>query len=425
MMTNTLGFNGQKGLNNQQVRQYNCRIIMELLYKNKGMTKSQLAQATQLSIPAITKIIDALIDQGRVENTVSPEVSKGNFKGLYNVSRHRPDTICLNVSPTRIQAVMVDNQINPCSVFINQAIAPATPEALIDDIVNVIVACRQINRTTPYRLSIAVHGQVDTHVGSSMRMPQAPWTQSIELKYILEQRLRVDVLVDNDCVMMALAEKWLGGHSRQDFCVLNIDYGIGSSFLINNNIYRGKMFGSGQIGHTKVANNGIICGCGREGCLETEASSKALCDRYSQQSALHSQSKAGHKSEITHYLQTLEAMIEEQALTFDDFVLRYQQNDPIALDVAQRAAIVLGQALYNFLITLNINKIILYGNTCALGQPWLNTITDQTLTNPFEDKSARRQDQTLVSFGQLSQIERVMGMSYLWVEQELDSLFHA
>ncbi|MFA0520180.1 ROK family protein, partial [Vibrio sp. 10N.222.55.E8] len=241
--------------------------------------------------------------------------------------------------------------------------------------VNVIVACRQINRTTPYRLSIAVHGQVDTHVGSSMRMPQAPWTQSIELKYILEQRLRVDVLVDNDCVMMALAEKWLGGHSRQDFCVLNIDYGIGSSFLINNNIYRGKMFGSGQIGHTKVANNGIICGCGREGCLETEASSKALCDRYSQQSALHSQSKADHKSEITHYLQTLEAMIEEQALTFDDFVLRYQQNDPIALDVAQRAAIVLGQALYNFLITLNINKIILYGNTCTLGQPWLNTIT--------------------------------------------------
>ncbi|MDO6544726.1 ROK family transcriptional regulator [Photobacterium sanguinicancri] len=426
MMTNTLGFNGHKGLNNQQVRQYNCRIIMALLYKNKGMTKSQLAQATQLSIPAITKIIDALIEQGRVENTVSPHVSKGNFKGLYNVSCHRPDTICLNVSPTRIQAIMVDNEITPCSAFINQAIAPDTPEALIDDIVAVIVACRQVNRTTPYRLSIAVHGQVDTHVGSSMRMPQAPWTQAIELKYILEQRLHVDVLVDNDCVMMALAEKWLGGHSGQDFCVLNIDYGIGSSFLINNNIYRGKMFGSGQIGHTKVANNGIICGCGREGCLETEASSKALCERYSQHSSLHRHNKTTRKNESAHFPQTREIKIEKgQTLAFDDFVLRYQQHDPIALDVAHRAATVLGQALYNFLITLNINKIILYGNTCALGQPWLNTITDQTLTNPFEDKNARRQDQTLVSFGQLSQIERVMGMSYLWVEQELDSLFLA
>ena len=423
MMTNTLGF---KGFNNQQMRQYNCRIIMALLYKNKGMTKSQLALATQLSIPAITKVIDALIDQGRVENTVSLHVNKGNFKGLYNVSRHCPDTICLNVSPTRIQAIMVDNEMIPCSAFINQTIAPTTPEALIDDIVAVIVACRQVNRTTPYRLSIAVHGQVDTHVGSSMRMPQAPWTHAIELKYILEQRLHVDVLVDNDCVMIALAEKWLGGHNGKDFCVLNIDYGIGSSFLINNNIYRGKMFSSGQIGHTKVANNGIICGCGREGCLETEASSKALCERYSQQSALHRQSKADHKSESTPYSQTLETVIEKgQALAFDDFVLRYQQNDPIALDVAQRATTMLGQALYNFLITININKIILYGNTCTLGQSWLDTIKDQTLTNPFEDKNVRRQDQTLVWFGQLSQIERVMGMSYLWVEQELDSLFLA
>ena len=144
MMTNTLGF---KGFNNQQMRQYNCRIIMALLYKNKGMTKSQLALATQLSIPAITKIIDALIDQGRVENTVSLHVNKGNFKGLYNVSRHCPDTICLNVSPTRIQAIMVDNEMIPCSAFINQTIAPTTPEALIDDIVAVIVACRQVNHT--------------------------------------------------------------------------------------------------------------------------------------------------------------------------------------------------------------------------------------------------------------------------------------
>ncbi|MGR5222763.1 ROK family protein [Vibrio parahaemolyticus] len=422
MMTNTFGFSGHKGLNNQQMRQYNCRIIMTLLYKNKGMTKSQLAQATQLSIPAITKILDALIEQGRVENTAPSQVSKGNFKGLYNMSRNRPDTICLNVSPTCIQAIMVDNEITLCSDFINQSIAPNTPEELIEDIVAVIVTCRQVNRTTPYRLSIAVHGQVDTHVGSSMCMPQAPWTEPIELKYILEQRLHVDVLVDNDCVMTALAEKWLGGHSGQDFCVLNIDYGIGSSFLINNNIYRGKMFGSGQIGHTKVADNGIVCGCGRVGCLETEASSIALCNSYHQQISLESHSSKTNDIEaLSSEMQPSEERAIK-ALPFDDFVLRYRQQDPIALDVANRAATILGQSLYNFLITLNINKIILYGNTCALGQPWLNTITNQTLTNPFEDTHARRQDQTLVSFGQLSQIERVMGLNYLWVEQELDSL---
>lgn len=406
MVKSLLGFNECKGLNNQQVRQYNCRIIMELLYKHKGMTKSQLAQSTQLSIPAITKIIDMLIEHGRVENTSSLQKRKGNFKGVYKVSSNHPNTICMNVSPSRIQAIAVNNEITPCSDFISQKIAPATPVELIEDIISVIVTCRQANPTTEYRLSIAVHGQVDTNVGSSMRMPQAPWTESIELKYILEQRLNVDVLIDNDCVMMALAEKWMDGHNGQDFCILNVDYGIGSSFLINNHIYRGKMFGSGQIGHIRAVDNGIVCGCGREGCLETEASSQALCNHYRTQKLRES----GENS-------------CEHELTFSDFLTLYNQKDHIALDVAERAATIIGQSLYNFLITLNINKIILYGNTCALGQLWLDTITKQTLVNPFEDKNARRQDQTLVSFGQLSEIKRVMGMSYLWVEQELDNLF--
>lgn len=400
------GFGERKGLNNQQVRQYNCRIIMELLYKHKGMTKSQLAQLTQLSIPAVTKIIDFLIEQGKVENTLSLQTKKGNFKGLYKVSCNHPATICMNVSPTRIQAIMVNNEITPCSDFVSYPISPSTPEELIENIISVIVACRQVNPTAAYRLSIAVHGQVDTHVGLSMRMPQAPWTEAIEIKYILEQRLNVDVLVDNDCVMMALAEKWMDGHGGEDFCVLNVDYGIGSSFLINNNIYRGKMFGSGQIGHIKAVDNGVICGCGREGCLETEASSKALCNNYRQQSSINQ-----------HH-----ANSSDNTLTFSDFLKLHQHQDPLAIKVAERAAKIIGQSLYNFLITLNINKIILYGNTCALGQSWLDTITEQTLVNPFEDKDARRQDLTLVTFGQLSEEELVMGMSYLWVEQELDNL---
>ncbi|TOM49804.1 hypothetical protein CGH75_24925, partial [Vibrio parahaemolyticus] len=66
---------------------------MELLYKHKGMTKSQLAQSTQLSIPAVTKIIDFLIEQGKVENALPLQTKKGNFKGLYKVSCNHPATI--------------------------------------------------------------------------------------------------------------------------------------------------------------------------------------------------------------------------------------------------------------------------------------------------------------------------------------------
>ncbi len=107
------------------------------------------------------------------------------------------------------------------------------------------------------------------------------------------------------------------------------------------------MFGSGQIGHIKVANNGIICGCGREGCLETEASSTALCKQYL--------SRQENASKLVH--------IDD--FVFDDFVKLYQNDDPIAQEVAMHAATILGQSLYNFLITLNINKSSCMEHLCS------------------------------------------------------------
>ncbi len=38
--------------------------------------------------------------------------------------------------------------------------------------------------------------------------------------------------------------------------MINVDYGIGSSFVINEQIYRGSLYGSGQIGHTIVNPDG-------------------------------------------------------------------------------------------------------------------------------------------------------------------------
>ncbi len=101
-------------------------------------------------------------------------------------------------------------------------------------------------------LALAIHGQVDPVTGVSQTMPQAPWATPVEVKYLLEEKLGIRVMVDNDCVMLALAEKWQNNSQERDFCVINVDYGIGSSFVINEQIYRGSLYGSGQIGHTIV-----------------------------------------------------------------------------------------------------------------------------------------------------------------------------
>ncbi|MBS8849121.1 ROK family protein, partial [Escherichia coli] len=171
-------------------------------------------------------------------------------------------------------------------------------------------------------LALAIHGQVDPVTGVSQTMPQAPWTTPVEVKYLLEEKLGIRVMVDNDCVMLALAEKWQNNSQERDFCVINVDYGIGSSFVINEQIYRGSLYGSGQIGHTIVNPDGVVCDCGRYGCLETVASL----------SALKKQARVWLKS------QPVNTQLDPEKLTTAQLIAAWQSGEPWITSWVDRSA---------------------------------------------------------------------------------------
>lgn len=224
-----------------------------------------------------------------------------------------------------------------------------------------------------------------------------------EVKYLLEEKLGIRVMVDNDCVMLALAEKWQNNSQGRDFCVINVDYGIGSSFVINEQIYRGSLYGSGQIGHTIVNPDGVVCDCGRYGCLETVASL----------SALKKQARVWLKS------QPVNTQLDPEKLTTAQLIAAWQSGEPWITSWVDRSANAIGLSLYNFLNILNINQIWLYGRSCAFGEHWLNTIIRQTGFNPFDRDEGPSVKATKIGFGQLSRAQQVLGIGYLYVEAQL------
>ena len=236
-------------------------------------------------------------------------------------------------------------------------------------------------------------------------MPQARWKTPIEIKYLLEEQLGVQVRVDNDCVMLALAEKWQHQGIQPDFCVINVDYGIGSSFVINDQIYRGSLYGSGQIGHTIVNPDGKACDCGRYGCLETVASLSAL------------------KKQARMWLKTQpEAQRSPEQLTTASLIEAWEQGDVHIRAWVDSAANAIGLSLYNFLNILNINQIWLYGRSCAFGEQWLESIVKQTGFNPFDHGDTPRAHATQIGFGKLTRAQQLMGIGYLYVEEQLQTL---
>ncbi|MDO8234622.1 ROK family transcriptional regulator [Citrobacter werkmanii] len=392
-------------INNQQIRHYNKGVLLEYLYRQKRASKSTLARLVQISIPAVSNILQELEKEGRVVNIADDHLSRGHSSGAWLIAPDGDWTLCMNITPTSIECQLGNACLSPKGNVEYHAIDAPNPQALLA----AIEKCwHQYRKNWPNRkinLALAVHGQVDAGTGVSQTMPQAPWKQPVELKYLLEEKLNVRVMVDNDCVMLALAEKWQNDGEYRDFCVINVDYGIGSSFVINDQVWRGSLYGSGQIGHTIINPDGVACDCGRYGCLETVASLSAL------------------KKQARMWLKTRPDLADNpEALTIDALIEKWQQGDSRLHTWVEDSANAIGLSLYNLLNTLNINNILLYGRSCGFGEEWLNIIIRQTGFNPFDHRDATRTRATQIGFGKLTRAQQLMGIGYLYVEEQLQTL---
>ena len=250
-------------INNQQIRHYNKGVLLEYLYRKKRASKSSLARLAQISIPAVSNILQELEEEGRVVNVQDEHLARGHSSGAWLIAPDGDWTLCMNITPTSIECQLGNACLSAKGDVEYHAIDAPTPQALLAAIEKCWHQYRKNWPRQKINLALAVHGQVDAGTGVSQTMPQAPWKQPVEMKYLLEEKLNVRVMVDNDCVMLALAEKWQNEGQYRDFCVINVDYGIGSSFVINDQVWRGSLYGSGQIGHTIINPDGVACDCGR------------------------------------------------------------------------------------------------------------------------------------------------------------------
>jgi len=83
--------------------------------------------------------------------------------------------------------------------------------------------------------------------------------------------------VDNDAKALALAEGWLGaGAGRDCYLSMVVSTGVGGGIVLDGRLLEGRAGNAGHIGHVVVEPEGAECGCGARGCLEAEASGRAI-----------------------------------------------------------------------------------------------------------------------------------------------------
>ena len=82
------------------------------------------------------------------------------------------------------------------------------------------------------------------------------------------------VLVENDVNVAALGVAAITG--ARELGYLGIGTGLAAGIVLDGRLRRGARGVAGEVGHISVDPDGVLCGCGQWGCLETVASGSAL-----------------------------------------------------------------------------------------------------------------------------------------------------
>ena len=124
--------------------------------------------------------------------------------------------------------------------------------------------------------SIGIPGIVDNSLGIAVHA-YGIWDEPVNLAEYFEDSLGYPVLVENNVDAFATGEILLGhGRTQDSLLVIKWGPGVGSTIVIDKQVYKGRHGKTAELGHFIVEKSGEKCTCGRNGCLETMVSQKAL-----------------------------------------------------------------------------------------------------------------------------------------------------
>jgi predicted NBD/HSP70 family sugar kinase len=147
----------------------------------------------------------------------------------------------------------------------------------LQSIVTRVIAEAGANPAQLLGIGIADPGLVDSRRGVAVTATTIDFWNDVPLQKIFEERFDVPVVVESKTRAKTVAEQMLGAGEMQDNLVY-FDYGagIGAGMVVDGKLLYGQNCGVGEIGHTRVSENGPACKCGSIGCLEATAGTSAV-----------------------------------------------------------------------------------------------------------------------------------------------------
>lgn len=259
-----------------RIRDLNEAAILRLIATEPLIARAEIARRLSLSPATVTGVTRRLLQGGLIRVADRAPSRGGRPRLLLEIVGGAAHAVGVKIAADHVTAVRVDLDAELLARQ-DHEFDPSAPNAMdrLGDLLEPLV--REDRGESLLGIGLGIPGVVG--VDGVVDSPMLGWSQlpAVEL---LERRLGVPVLADNDVNTLAVAERLYGrGRDAAHFLTVTIGRGVGLGIVIDGNVYRGHGGGAGEFGHVSAVEDGDPCECGKRGCLETVASDPALVAR--------------------------------------------------------------------------------------------------------------------------------------------------
>ncbi|GAA0454066.1 sugar kinase [Actinoplanes capillaceus] len=345
------------------------------------ISRIELAAATGLTRPTISRIVDELLTAGLVvEAEPARSGNSGRPRVGLSLARTGPAGLGLDIRADSLSVCVVDltgtvrhldfaphRSLSGPNADSNHRAAPGLdgaprgrrdldPEDTLRSLAAMAekaIRAAMAESLTVVGATLAVPGPVD---GGMVRFAPTLGWRDVDAGGILAALIGTDDLpvgVDNDAGLAALGELYAGGPELRDFVCVSGEFDIGAGLVLGGVPLRGSRGWGGELGHVMVDSSGPACACGATGCLQCYAGLQRIIDA----------------------APDLPPSPQQPAVAIDTLV---SNGSPEILAALNRAASALGIAVSALVNLVNVDTVLL-GGSYSLLTSWLTDGIDREL----------------------------------------------
>jgi N-acetylglucosamine repressor len=360
----------QRKATHQQTRALNEGLVLRTLYDHAPISRADVARRTGLTRTTVSDVVADFIADGLAREIGRGPSSGGKAPILVDVVGDARLVIGLDLGEQQFVGALVNLRGEVRHVVAAPVIGRdgadrlATLQRLVDDL-------RELGRERVLGIGVGTPGLVDTERGTIRWAVNLEW-QDLPLAAVLRERTNLPTYVANDARAVALGEYlFQRSDAGGNLVAIKVGLGIGAGIILDGEPFAGDGLGAGEIGHTTVAESGAPCRCGRYGCLETVASSRAILRAATAAALERPSSSLGRR------------LAHEGGLTIADIEASVRDGDDAARSVVADAARPLGEAIAGIIGVLNIHRVVLLGSVTELGEAWLSVVRAEATRRAF------------------------------------------